>query len=474
VVPADRRPSYEDLAALVARQAEQIARLEAEVVELRRQLGQNSQNSSRPPSSDSPFVKPAPKSLRGRSGRKPGGQSGHPGRTLEQVETPDEVRRHEPAACGGCGGDLGGAGSAQAGVVRRQVFDIPQTPVRVVEHQLIQRRCSGCGVTTCGRAPEGVDAPVQYGARITAILIYLYVGQFLSRQRTAQALGELFGVPISAGTVAAATSRAARDVKGSGFLDRVRDRIAASPVAHFDETGFRVATKLHWVHSASTGKYSLITVHAKRGTAAMNAAGVLPAFTGIAVHDAWAPYDTYTQAGHALCGAHVLRELTAVIDTAPADAFCWARQAHDALLGLKKLVDNTAETDRTGVSPHALAHHTHLLRSAANIGATSNRHRHTPLARKHHALARRLLDREGDYLRFTTDFDVPFDNNAAEREIRMIKVRQKVSGCLRTLKGAETFCAIRSYLATAAKHGINFFASLTMLAERRPWLPAHA
>jgi transposase len=463
-------PSYAQLLALIEQLRLDNARLVERVTELEARLAQNSKNSSKPPSSDG-LAKPAPKSRRGRSGRRPGGQSGHPGRTLEQVETPDEVRRYEPAACGGCGGDL--AGSAQTGIVRRQVFDIPQTPVRVVEHQLIQRRC-GCGVTTCGPAPGGVDAPVQYGARITAILIYLYAGQFLSKQRTAQALSELFGVPISAGTVAAASSRAARDVTGSGFLDRVRDRIAASSVAHFDETGFRVAGKLHWVHSASTGKYSLITVHPKRGTVAMNAGGVLPVFTGIAVHDAWAPYDTYTQAGHALCGAHVLRELTAVIDTARADAFCWARQAHDALLGLKKLVDDAAETGHTFVDPHALAHHTHLLRSAANIGATSNRHRDTLLAKKHHALARRLLDRQGDYLRFTTNFSVPFDNNAAEREIRMIKIRQKVSGCLRTLTGAETFCAIRSYLATAAKHGINFFTSLTMLAERQPWLPTAA
>lgn len=339
-------PSYAQLLGLIEQLRSENAKLVERVTELEARLAQNSKNSSKPPSSDG-LAKPAPKSRRGRSGRKPGGQSGHPGRTLEQVEAPDEVRRHEPAACGGCGGDL--AGAAQTGVVRRQVFDIPQAPVRVVEHQLIGRRC-GCGVTTCGRAPDGVDAPVQYGARITAILIYLYVGQFLSKQRTAQALGELFGVPISAGTVAAASSRAARDITDSGFLDRVRDLVVASPVAHFDETGFRVAGRLHWVHSASTGKYSLITVHAKRGTAAMDAAGVLPAFTGIAVHDAWAPYDTYAQAGHALCGAHVLRELTAVIDTTPT-GYCWARQAHDALLGLKKLVDDTVEAGTPSSTP---------------------------------------------------------------------------------------------------------------------------
>jgi len=311
-------PSYAQLVALIEQLRLDNAKLVERVTELEARLAQNSKNSSRPPSSDG-LGKPAPKSRRGRSGRKPGGQPGHPGRTLEQVEAPDEVRRYEPVACGGCGADL--AGAVQTAMVRRQVFDIPQAPVRVVEHQLIQR-CCGCGVTTSGQAPVGVDAPVQYGSRITAILIYLYVGQFLSQQRTAQALSELFGVPISAGTVAAASSRAARDVTGSGFLDLVRDRIAASAVAHFDETGFRVAGKLHWVHSASTGKYSLITVHAKRGTAAMDAAGVLPVFTGVAVHDAWAPYDTYTQAGHALCGAHVLRELIAVIDTAPAGTYC--------------------------------------------------------------------------------------------------------------------------------------------------------
>jgi len=463
-------PSYAQLLALVEQLRAENAKLVERVTELEARLAQNSSNSSRPPSSDG-LAKPAPKSRRGRSGRKPGGQPGHPGRTLEQVEAPDEVRRHEPAACGGCGAAL--AGAAQTGLVRRQVFDIPATPVRVVEHQLVERRC-GCGATTCGRAPDGVDAPVQYGPRITAILIYLYVGQFLSKQRTAEALGELFGVPISSGTVAAASARAAREVTGCGFLGLVRDRIAKAPVAHFDETGFRVAAKLHWVHSASTGKYSLITVHAKRGTAGMNAAGVLPDFTGIAVHDAWAPYDTYTQAEHALCGAHVLRELTAVVDAAPAGTYCWARQAHDALLELNKLVDHAVEAGRTGVDPQALARQTHLLRSAANIGAAENRHRDTKLAKKHHALARRLLDRQDDYLRFTTDFRVSFDNNAAEREIRMIKVRQKVSGCLRTLTGAEQFCAIRSYLATAAKHGVDFFESLVALAEGRPWLPETA
>ncbi|HJX20952.1 MAG TPA: IS66 family transposase [Steroidobacteraceae bacterium] len=311
-MPADQRPSYEELAALVVRQAEQIEQLMGEVAELKRQLGLNSRNSSKPPSSDSPFVKPAPRSLRRKSGRKPGGQPGHPGSTLALVANPDKRLRHEPGPCGACGSDL--ADAPEVGAQRRQVFDLPPMTVQVTEHQLIARRCA-CGTTTCGTAPAGVTAPVQYGPRITAIILYLYVGQFLSKKRTAAALAELFGTPVSEGTVAAMTRRAADGL--DDFLGLLRDRIAEAEVAGFDETGLRVAGKLHWVHCARTDKYTLITCHAKRGTKGIDDAGVLKRFRGIAVHDAWAPYDTYTDVDHQLCCAHALRELQAIADTAP-------------------------------------------------------------------------------------------------------------------------------------------------------------
>ena len=323
----DGRPSYDELAALVAEQARviaelrtRVAALEAENAELKRRLGMNSTNSSKPPSSDSPFTKPTPKSLRRKSGRKPGGQPGHPGSTLTLVADPNERRRHEPGPCTGCGADLTDA--AEVGVERRQVFDLPPLRVRVVEHQLISRRC-GCGTTTGAAAPEGVRASVQYGPRITAIVLYLYVGQFLSKKRTAQALAELFGTPLCDATVAGMAARAADGL--DGFLTEVGDRIAAAEVAGFDETGLRVAGKLAWVHCARTGKYTLITCHPKRGTKGIDAAGVLGRFGGVAVHDAWAPYDTYADVEHQLCCAHALRELAAVTDTAPADAdWCWA------------------------------------------------------------------------------------------------------------------------------------------------------
>jgi transposase len=471
---AGQGPSYEDLAvengelrALVERLTARLDAVETQNAELKRQLGLNSRNSSKPPSSDSPFVKPVPTSLRRKSGRKPGGQPGHPGSTLALVADPHRRLRHEPGPCAGCGADL--AGSPEVGVERRQVFDLPPMAVRVTEHQLIARRCC-CGAMTCGTAPEGVTAPVQYGPQITAVILYLYVGQFLSKKRTAQALAELFGTPISEGTVARMTDRACEGL--DEFLEQVTDRLAEAEVAGFDETGLRVAGKLHWVHCARTDKYTLITCHPKRGTEGIDDAGVLTSFGGVAVHDAWAPYDTYTDAEHQLCCAHALRDLAGVADTTPSGTdWCWADQAADALVAIQKLVTDAITAD-TGADVDALDKQVQLYRSAAQIGITQTAARSSTVMRKHNALAHRLLNRQDDYLRFTTDWRIPADNNGSERDIRMIKLRQKVSGCLRTLTGAKQFCVIRSYLSTAAKHGKHFFEVLVMLTEGRPWLPA--
>jgi transposase len=474
-VSADR-PSYEELAAENAELRETVLELRsvvdvlrAEVAELKRQLGQHSRNSSRPPSSDSPFSRPAPKSLRRESGRKPGGQPGHPGSTLALVDNPNERKRHEPGPCTGCGASL--ADAPEVGMERRQVFDLPPMTVRVIEHQLIARRC-GCGRTSCGAAPAGVAAPVQYGPRITAIVLYLYVGQFLSKKRTAQALAELFGTPVCEGTVASMTARAADGL--DGFLTQVGERLAQAEVAGFDETGLRVAGTLHWVHCARTGKYTLITCHPKRGRGGINDAGVLGRFRGVAVHDAWAPYDTYLDVEHQLCCAHAQRELQAVADLAGPDVdWCWATQAADALVTMQKLVAEATAAGAEAIDPYALDKQIQLYRSAAQIGMTQTSARSSTVMKKHNALARRLLDRQDDYLRFTSDWRVPADNNGSERDIRMIKLRQKVSGCLRTLTGAKQFCAIRSYLSTAAKHGRTFFDTLVMLAKGQPWMPAH-
>jgi len=465
VVTAGSRPSYEELAAENAQLRALVEQLRSELAELKRQLGTNSQNSSKPPPSDSPFDKPAPKSLRRKSGRKPGGQPGHPGSTLTLVEDPDQTVRHEPGACTRCGADL--SGTQEVGVERRQVFDLPPMRIQVTEHQLVQRRC-GCGTLSCGAAPERVNAAVQYGPRVTAIILYLYVGQFLSKQRTAQALSELFGAPVSQGTVSAMTRRAA-DSLGE-FTETVRGHITAAPVAGFDETGLRVEGALHWAHCARTDKYTLVTCHRKRGCEGIDDNGALAGFTGVAVHDAWAPYDTYIDPAHQLCCAHALRELAAVAGTAPPDAeWCRGVQAADALVAMQHLADKAG----AGViDPDELAKQAELYRSAVLIGINETTSRSNKAMSKHNALAHRLRDRQDDYLRFTTDPRIPADNNGSERDIRMIKLRQKVSGCMRTLTGAKQFCTIRSYLSTAAKNGHRLIDVLVMLAEDQPWLPA--
>jgi transposase len=468
VLVASLRAELAESRAAVARAAGELAQARERIAELEAQLRQTPRNSSRPPSSeglDKP--PPRPRSLRKKTGRKPGGQQGHEGSTLAQVARPDREERHEPACCGRCGARL--AGRPVTRVERRQVFDLPEVAVKVTEHQLIEREC-GCGHRTKGVAPQGAEAPVQYGPRIAAIIVYLYIGQFLSKERTAQALAELFGIPLSSGTVAGITARAAGRL--GGFLEHAREQIAASQAAGFDETGFRVDGKLHWVHCARTGKYTLLMVHPRRGIDAMEAMGILPCFAGVAVHDAWAPYDTYTAPDHQLCCAHALRELQAITDCAPDGQWCWATQAAEAITVMQTLVSETVRQGCDAVDPAELSAQIRLFRSAALTGASQTAARSGTLMRKHNALARRLLHRQDDYLRFTRDWRSQPDNNGCERDIRMTKLRQKVSGCLRTLTGARQFCAIRSYLSTAAKHGLSFFSVLVMLTEGRPWIPA--
>jgi transposase len=374
-------------------------------------------NSSRPPSSDG-LGKSAPKSLRKRTGRRPGRPKGQPGATMSLADHPDHVIRHEPDCCGRCGAGLGGA--PETGMERRQVTEILPVKAEVTEHQMIERECPGCGARTRAQAPDGVNAPVQYGPRAAAMATYLWHGQFLSRDRTAAALGEMFGCAPSPGAIAAMTAKVAGIIAPA--TDAIARALIAADVAHFDETGFRVAGKLAWVHFASSGKFVLDAVHGKRGRQGMDAAGVLPSFAGIACHDAWAPYDGYDGvAGHALCGAHLLRELTAVTGTGTADNVIWAREAIDALLELNQAADAARAAGHDVIDVEILDKHGRWFRDAADAGIVLNVARRSKLQRKRHALATRMRDRADDYLRFAHDLRVPADNNEAEQVIRMSK-----------------------------------------------------
>jgi len=460
-------PSYDDLVARVAELTGLLEKTLGRVAELEARLKQSSSNSSKPPSSDG-LAKPSPKSLRTRSGQGPGRPKGQDGVTLQRFADA-EVVRHVPAVCGGCGDSL--AGADEVDMFWRQVVDVPPVKPQVTEHQMITLACR-CGHRTTAGAPPGVVAPVSYGSRLAGIGVYLLHGQFLSVSRTAAAVKDLFGIPVAAGTVAGWVRRTAL-----GIIDRVlpviAGRIIDAPVANFDETGMRVAGRLAWLHSASTPTDVLLAVHTKRGTKAMDAIGVLPKFTGVAVHDAWAPYDTYTNMIHALCNAHALRELIYVTDTATGEV---ADHAEQAVLALRRLNRLTADAHAAGQTPDAekVAFYLHVLRSAVVLGCQATAARTSKLERKYHALFVRLRDRRDDYLRFVTDPAVPFDNNRAERTIRMPKLRVKVSGSMRTTTGAEHFAAIRSYTATATRQGIDTLDALIQAATGNPWIPTPA
>ncbi|HSJ46479.1 MAG TPA: IS66 family transposase, partial [Euzebyales bacterium] len=310
--PADRpedgsgAPSYARLVEMVAERDAVIAELRAEVAELRRRLDADSSNSSTPPSAEGLRKKPAtPRRRGGRKGKRPG----DPGRHLAQTADPDEVIEHAPERCHGCDASLDDADVA--GVVRRQVFDIPPLRLRVTEHRAQRRRC-GCGQVTTAGFPDEARSPACYGPGVRAVICYLAVYQHLPVDRTAKLLADLLGAPVSTGTVAAVAAQAGDAVAPATEI--VRQRLIAAGVVCVDETGARVAGRLHWVHVAATALYTLLTVHARRGKAATDAAGVLPAFRGVAVHDGWAAYRRYTDIGHGLCNAHHLRELQAAAE----------------------------------------------------------------------------------------------------------------------------------------------------------------
>ena len=475
------RPSYEQLAALVVEQAATIQRLEqrvveleAETAELQRRLAQNSRNSSRPPSSDG-LAKPAPKSLRRPSGRKPGGQPGHEGGHLAQVAAPDEVVDHVPAACGGCRERLGDA--VAIGHQARQVFDLPEIRLWAVEHRAWTRRC-GCGHETTAAFPAAVTAPAQYGPRVRALGLYLVAYQHLPYARAAQLLADWIAAPISTGTLVGFMAQGAEDLQP--FLDEVHAQIVAAPIAHFDETGARADGRLRWLFAACTDRLTFYSLHDKRGFDGLDHAGVLGAFTGVAVHDGFKPYRRYTEFQHALCNVHHLRELLGVIEPDHHDPkIAWAICMDRLLRDLHDAVTGAQAADQDWLDPDELAGY----RAAyAQIIADGN-HRDPPATvptgkrgvigqtPARNLLSRLDRDRE-DVLRFAHDFRVPFDNNQAERDIRMVKLQQKISGCWRTITGAEQFLALRAYLSTAAKNGRSTVEVLTALGDRQPWLPA--
>jgi transposase len=451
-------------AELIEQQARRIEGLVGQVAELQRRLGQNSRNSSLPPSSDR-FTTPKPQ-RRKRSGRKPGKQPGAPGANLSVVADPDEVVDHVPGTCDGCGAGL--AGAEAAGMIARQVHDIPVVGVRVVEHRLHRRAC-GCGTVTTATAPAGVDAPACYGPNLRAVAVYLVVFQHVPVERAALLIADLCGAAVSTGWVAAQVARTADALDGVEKL--IKTLITAAMVIGVDETSVNVAGDKQWLHVARTDLLTAYYLHPSRGRIAVDEFGVLPGFSGTVVHDALAVYDgaTYAAAAHALCGAHIIRELTAAAEAHP-DAE-WPAQARSALADLAKLAQQARDHGLDRIPLGRAAEPLRLFRDAVRVGLAEHRRAPGRKQSKTRNLLERLRDREPEILRYTTDLAVPFTNNGSERDLRPVKTQLKISGCHRAATGAQNWLRVRGYISTVRKHGHDVLTALRDAITGNPWRP---
>jgi len=387
------------------------------------------------------------------------------------VSKPDERVIHRPEACACCGTSL--ADAPVTSTEARQVFDLPQITMWVVEHVLEHRRCD-CGTTTMAHPPAGVGAPAQYGPGLRGLACYLMAAQHLPLARTAELLAELFEVGVSEGTLAAWCAAAGAALEP--FDGAVADRLTHADVLGADETGIRVAGRLTWIHALRTDRLTLYSVSAKRGAEAMTAAGVLPALRPdtVLVHDCWAPYWTF-DVTHAVCGAHLLRELTAAAEVdGQAD---WAKAIDRLLCEINRTTIAARDAGADELAPELLAGYRRRYDQLITAGWAANPE-HAPRGRgrrrrpAHVNLLDRLDGHRDEVLRFAEDLRVPFTNNGSEQDVRPVKIRMKIAGCLRTMAGAEAFCRLRSYLSTARKQGQTGFTALRMLADGNPWMPA--
>jgi transposase len=455
------------VSALSAQLAAQVARIE----ELERRLGSDSTTSSKPPSADPPYRKPQRSSSRTASERKPGKQPGAGGTTMPLVDNPDQTLYCDVDRCGDCGGDLVDAPVAR--VERRQVSDIAAPPPPyVTEYRIITRTCPCCASAQVGAAPHGVPARAQYGPRVLATAAELTCTHYLPVGRAAALLATLAGVDVSVGFVAGVRGRAARLLE-QAFLPRVRELLRTVGVLHADETPARAHGGLAYVHIAATEWLTALHTGGRSKTDIDNGA-VLPGYPGVIVRDGYAGYTHLTDALHAWCAAHLLRDLAAFHRTDP-DRQLWAAAMADLLIDAHHHAQTARATGAEHLDEHTLTDLRRRYLGAYTAGIRNNQNRAGPLARDAATLARRFRDHQDMILRFMVDLAVPFTNNQAERDLRPVKIQQRTSGgTWRTLTGLADFAVVQSYLSTARKWGIDSIDALTQLFTTGAWLPPAA
>ena len=448
--------SHEQKDELIRTLFELLQRLTARVEELEARLCKDSHNSSKPPSSDGLGKKT--RSLREASGKQPGGQAGHLGKTLKRASHVDDVIKHLLPPCCPCGATLD---ETQARIhERRQVFDIPVARYQVTEHRTQQLRCT-CGAVHQSAFPEGVSDVVQYGPNVRALAVHLTHGQLLPVARSAQLICQLFGLNLSQASVLAWIDQASQRLRPA--VEHIAQALVGVPVAHADESGLRVAAHLHWLHTVASETLTWYGVHGKRGMPAIEDHGILRKRIAVLVHDCWAPYwDLHCV--HALCNAHLLRELTFVHETTGQG---WAKRMMGLLRRANQRCETARQEDKTALTARQIrwigkCYEEILAEAGADNPQASRQNKRRGRVKQTVTfnLISRMRDHADAVLRFVTDLRVPFTNNLGERAIRMPKVKQKISGRWRTLKGAQDFCTIRSYLDTMHKQGHNLFEVL--------------
>lgn len=447
---------------------ELIAQLQQRLEVLEKRMNKDSHNSHLPPSSDR-FVRQR-KSLRVKSDKQTGGQPGHPGASLQVSSSPDEIIEARVEVCERCQHDL--RSTTACAQERRQVVDVPSPRLLVREYQIEQKRCPSCQHLTRSVFPDGVQAPIQYGPHVGAIAVYLVHQQLLPLARACEVMSDLLGVAMSEGTVADLLTRCAKHL--APVEQRVKEALRQAEMVHQDETGLRVAGQREWMHVTCTPTLTHYQVHPSRGHAALEAIGILPQFTGLSIHDGWGSYFVY-DCEHALCLVHLLRDLVSLEE----QGSHWAADLKDLLLDMKEATMQAREAGKRHLDVREVVDwEAQFLRLLDQGDRASPRASAPPgqRGRCKQSEARNLLDRlrkqQKAVLTFLEDLRVDFDNNLAERDLRMVKVQQKVSGCFRSGAGAHAFARIRGYLSTLRKQGLPLLSALQATLEGSPVLPA--
>jgi transposase len=471
-IRAIAREGADEVVALVSELVQAIAILAKRVQELEDKLAKDSHNSSKPPSSDGMKKPKRTRSLRKPSGKKSGAQKGHPGHRLELVEKPDKVRRYPVEQCSRCQASL--EKTAVKRIEKRQEYELPPIRLLVTEHQVEVKCCPHCGNENRAEFPAGITQPTQYGPDFKALLVYLNQKQFIPLERVAEFCVDVIDQAVGAGTIVEACHQACQLVEPVNA--RIKQYLIETDEAvHFDETGLRVEQSNYWVHSAGTERATNYHLDKKRGSVGIDHAGILPERTGKCVHDDWAAYYTYQNADHASCNTHHLREFAFLQERYPQD---WEDAMVEHLLFIKKTVAEAVARGQPCLPQGQLMAFETRYDELVQQGLALNPVPERPPGKRgklkqppQKNLLDRLRDHKAAVLAFMYDFKAPFDNNLAERDIRMVKLKQKISGCFRSEDGAKVFCSIRGYLSTARKNGVSAFEALKWAMYRLPYAP---